>query len=157
MSQIPEDLVPIPTQPWDTRPDALPLDTEECRTAIWMHQGNITNAAKHLKINPQRLRNYVKKSPYLSREMDEARETMLDKAEENIWDALESDDDVRRDNMTKFVYNTFGRVRGFGQGSTNVKVDVNASGPISISWDNGQALSSPENMGDVIEGTLADE
>lgn len=156
MASLPENLQPIPTQPWDKRPDSLPLDVEECRTALWKYQGNVTNAAKHLKISPARMRTFIKKSPYLTREMQEAKEMMLDKAEENIWDALESDDDVRRDSMTKFVYNTFGRLRGFGQGASS-KVEVNTGGGnVVITWADGNTLGQSSEVPNTIEGEIVD-
>ena len=66
---VPSDLVTLPTMTYSEMPPELPLDIEECRTAICMAAGNITEAAKLLKITSIRLRAFVKKSPYLSAEM----------------------------------------------------------------------------------------
>jgi hypothetical protein len=52
----PTDLMPLPTMPYDERPMSLPLDVEECRTALWRVRGNVTEAAKLIKVHPNRLR-----------------------------------------------------------------------------------------------------
>ena len=59
---VPADLVALPTMPYSERPLELPLDTEECRTALWMVSGNVTEAAKLLKISRKKL--YAKIAKY---------------------------------------------------------------------------------------------
>src|SRR5207342_3708218 len=105
--------------PYSERPIELPLDTEECRTAIWMAAGNITEAAKVLKVTSIRLRNFVKKSPYLSAEMQEAADRVVDIAEANVLDALQDElDPSRRDTMSRFVLTNIGKHRGWGAGNS---------------------------------------
>lgn len=143
MTVMPNDLVPLPTAPWDSRPDALPLDVEECRTAIWKVRGNITNAASLLKISPERLRRFVKSSPRLSAEMQEAQEQLLDVAEDNLYDALtDADDAQRRDNMTKFVLKELGGNRGYGTGTKGITIKTpgTGSGSFTFSWDDGESF-----------------
>lgn len=126
--------------PWDSRPDALPLDVEECRTALWRCQGNVTKAAQMLKVNPSRLRRFVANSPRLSEEIVEAQDQLLDKAEENVAEALEDvEDKQRRDNMSRFVIQQLGARRGYGPKGNGITLHANGkSGTFKISWGDGE-------------------
>lgn len=133
--EIPADLQPLPTTPWDERPTELPLDVEECRTALWLYRGNIGDAAEALKVRSARLRNFVKNSEYLTREMAEAREILKDIAEKNVYDALtDAADSGRRDSMSRFVLSTIGKDRGFGNGSGGINVPQ-GKGRMVVMWD----------------------
>jgi hypothetical protein len=141
---LPADLVSLPTSPWDERPTELPLDVEECRTAIWMARGNITKAAEIMKVTSQRLRRFVDASPRLSAETLEAKEGLVDRAEEVVHDALNDvNDPGRQDSMARFVLASQGRKRGWGNGAGGVKV-INPTGPINISWGDGSQISGPQ-------------
>lgn len=150
---IPNDLVALPTMPYSERPPELPLDPEECRTAIWMAAGNITQAAKLLKITSIRLRNFVKKSPYLSSEMQEAADRVVDIAEANVLDALQDEQDPsRRDTMSRFVLTNIGKHRGWGTGSPNVNVKNSVGGTIIVQWADGTSFGNSETIeGEVID------
>jgi hypothetical protein len=142
---IPIDLVALPTAPYTERPVELPLDTEECRTAIWMAAGNISDAAKLLKITSIRLRNFVKKSPYLSAELQEAADRLVDIAEKNVLDALMDElDPSRRDTMSRFVLSSIGKQRGWGSGQGSVNVKNTAGGTIVVQWADGTSFNSEE-------------
>lgn len=155
MSSIPDDLVPLPTMPYDERPPSLPLDVEECRTAIWRTRGNVTQAAALLKIPSNRMRKFIKNSPYLSEELRESLERLVDIAQDVIYDALtDRDDPQRQDTMARFVAVGIGKDRGFGS-ATAGGVTINApKGNISISWGDGSKISGPEESAKVIEGTV---
>lgn len=153
MTQIPENLIPLPTAPYDQRPASMPLDVEECRTAIWRTAGNVTRAAGLLKVPSQRLRTFIKSHDRLKREVEEASEQVLDKAEDVVRDAL--DDPDRADAMARFVLQTKGRSRGWGNGSGNGVV-VNSSGPIQISWADGTQLRGGDDA-KTIEGVVVDD
>lgn len=142
----PTDLIPLPTMPYDERPDALPLDIEECRTALWMVRGNIKAAADILKIPPKRLRKYVKDSPRLSAEVEEAREQLLDVAEDVVFEALNDTADTgRQDAMARFTLLNLGGSRGYGQkGSAGINLNL-PKGKISISWEDGTSLTGEDN------------
>lgn len=143
MDGLPTDLVPLPTMPYDKRPDALPLDIEECRTAIWLERGNITLAADRLKVRSSRLRAFVKNSPRLQEECDEAREQLQDIAEDIAYEALtDAGDSGRRDSMARFVMGSLGKTRGFGQSGGNININ-GPKGPITIKWGDGTTLSAP--------------
>lgn len=151
---IPDDLVALPTMPYSERPLELPLDTEECRTALWMANGNVTEAAKLLKITSIRLRNFVKKSPYLTAEMQEATDRLVDIAESNVREALEdSGDPARRDTMSRFVLSNVGKARGWGTGGGSVNVKNTAGGTIVVQWGDGTQLGDDKPDNDVIDVT----
>ncbi len=140
---IPDDLKPLSTMPWNERPDALPLEVEECRTAIWRSGGNITEAASLLRISPTRLRTFVRNSPYLSAEVKEVQERLLDISEEVVYEALtDTEDAARRDTMARFALTNLGGERGYGQkGGVNLKLPN--KGVVSISWDDGSTITGP--------------
>lgn len=141
---VPNDLVALPTMPYSERPVELPLDTEECRTALWMAAGNVSEAAKILKVTSIRLRNFVKKSPYLTGEMAEAHDRIVDIAEANVRDALTDElDPSRRDTMSRFVLTNIGKHRGWGtSASGGVTVKNSAGGTIVVQWADGSTFNS---------------
>lgn len=159
MSELPTDLVPLPTAPYDERPVELPLDIEECRTALWMKRGNISEAAKLIKTSPARFRRFVQSSPRLMEEVKEAQQQLVDMAEDVAYEALTDEDPSRRDSMARFVMSNLGKDRGYGTangGGVNVNLP---KGRIRIEWADGSSLSA-ESMPDgppekVIEGSLA--
>lgn len=142
-NNLPVDLTPLPTMPYNQRPAELPLDIEECRTAIWRMRGNITKAAELLKVPSKRLRDFVKRSPYLSAEQAEANEQLKDIAEDVIYEALTdtSEDYSRRDAMAKFVMLGVGKDRGYGSGGgASVSIKNTAGGTINIAWADGTSI-----------------
>ena len=136
--QVPEDLVPIPTQPWDERPNSLPLNVEECRTALWLARGNISIAAEQLKVAVSRLRNFVNNSARLKAEQNEAREQLADRAEAIVDEALhDQTDSGRRDSMAKYVLNSaFAKDRKYGNSATP-GLTVQSKGPVLVQWASG--------------------
>jgi len=153
---IPSDLVALPTMPYSERPLELPLDVEECRTALWMASGNVTEAAKLLKVASIRLRNFVKKSPYLSAEMQEAADRVVDIAESNVLNALTDElDPSRRDTMSRFVLTNIGKHRGWGTNAPNVNVKNSAGGTIIVQWADGTSFNSDQPK--EIDGEVVDD
>lgn len=147
VQQLPQDLVPLPTAPYDVRPTSLPLDRDECRTALWMARGNITVAADILKTDSGRLRKFVKNSPFLSAELAEASEQIKDTAESVVYEALTDESDkARKDGMAKFVLTNIGRDRGYGQagksGGVNLKLP---QGNFTITWADGSGIVGNDN------------
>lgn len=139
--KAPTDLVPLPSMPYDVRPVELPLDIEECRTALWRCNGNITKASQLLKISSLRLRNFIKKSPYLSAEATEALEQIKDLAEEIVVEALQdTEDKSRQDAMAKFVLLGPGKDRGYGAGAPKVTINNQKGASISIAWADGTVV-----------------
>src|SRR6476620_2968981 len=143
--------------PYSERPVELPLDIEECRTALWMASGNITQAAVILKVTSIRLRNFVKKSPYLTSEMAEAHDRIVDIAEANVKDALTDElDPSRRDTMSRFVLSNIGKGRGWGTGASGgVNIKNTAGGTIVVQWADGSTFggeAEAPDQGEVIDG-----
>lgn len=151
---VPSDLVALPTMPYSERPNELPLDVEECRTAIWMAAGNITEAAQILKVTSIRLRNFVKKSAYLSAEVQEAADRLVDIAEANVKEALTDPLDAsRRDTMSRYVLSNIGKARGWGTaGGGSVNIKNSAGGTIIVQWEDGTQLGK-EEKGEIIDVT----
>lgn len=142
MAELPTDLIALPTMPYDERPVALPLDVEECRTALWISRGNVTKAAEKLKISPGRLRRFIKNSPRLVEEQREAQEQLVDIAEDVAYEALTDEEDAgRRDQMARYVMTNLGRDRGYSNGSGGVQLNL-PKGKINIQWADGSSLSA---------------
>lgn len=136
--QLPRDLIPLPTMPYDTRPDSLPLDVEECRTAIWRARGNVTVAADILKVTSHRLRGFITRSPFLSAQLQEAKEQLKDIAEDVVYQALTDEEDKgRQDAMARFVLQGIGKDRGWGSGGTKVQVNNSQGGTVIVGWQDG--------------------
>jgi len=154
---IPNNLIPLPTMPYDQRPIEIPLDVEECRTAIWRAKGNVSRAAEILKVPSSRLRNFIQRSPYLTRELRESLELHVDKAEEIVDEALNDEDDKsRRDQMARFVLGSqVARQRGWGNGvqQPGMKID-NKGGMIVVQWADGTKFDG--NDVNTIEGETVD-
>lgn len=153
-SNVPDNLVALPTMPYDERPLELPLNVEECRTAIWMASGNVTDAAKLLKVPSIRLRQFIKKSAYLTSELQESAEQLVDIAEKNVKDALLDDQDPsRRDTMSRFVLTNIGKSRGWGSGNSAGGVNVKQTGgTLIVQWADGTTFSA--NDGKTIDGEV---
>lgn len=146
--QVPVNLVPLPTMPWDVRPEELPLTVDEARTALWKAEGNITKAAQILKVDSARLRRYISNSPRLSAEMEEAKNQILDRAEEVIVEALNDlDDVVRRDSMAKYVTTNLGKKRGYGNTSPGGVTINNHGGKMVVQWGDGSAIAGSDDGG----------
>lgn len=158
MSELPLDLIPLPTAPYSERPTSLPLDVEECRTAIWLVRGNITEAAKLIKVTPLRLRTFVNKSPYLSAEMQEAKDQLVDVAEAVVYEALTDEEDKsRKDTMARYVLSAQGKHRGWGTSSAGLKINNNAGGTIIVSWQDGQTFGEESSVrNDTTQGDVVD-
>ena len=157
MADFPSDLQPIPTQPWDERPDSLPLQVEEVRTALWLESGSIAKAAIRLKVTANRLRRFIQNSPRLLAEQNEAREQLADRAEEVVKEALfDPVDASRRDSMAKYVLSSIGRLRGYGTGPGK-QININSEGGnILIQWADGSSITTPDEGGVIIEGEATD-
>lgn len=142
--------------PFDERPVALPLDVEECRTALWLERGNVTKAAQRLKTPPHRLRTFIKNHPRLADEQREAQQQLVDIAEDVAYEALTDEADPgRRDQMARFVMSNLGQDRGYGKTGGNVNVNL-GKGNFNISWADGSSFSV-ENDSKTIEHQEAAE
>lgn len=155
-NNFPIDLKPLPTTPYDERPDSVPLDVEEVRTALWIFKGNVTEAAARLKVTSLRLRNFIRGSARLTAELRECNDQLVDIAREVVAEALTSEDDSRKDTMARFVLTNLGAEAGFGAAKgKGVSLNLPSKGRISISWADGPSFDAADTEeGDVIEGEV---
>lgn len=150
-AHLPNDLIPLPTMPYDERPDSLPLQVEECRTALWRVRGNASKAAELLKVSSSRLRRFINNSPYLLSEQKEAQEILKDIAEDVVYEALTDEDDKgRKDAMARFVLQGIGKDRGYGSGQPKVEINNGKGGTVIVGWADG-TMFQPEPQGQVID------
>jgi hypothetical protein len=138
--------------PYNQRPAELPLVIEECRTALWRCRGNVTKAAEMLKIPSKRLRDFVKKSAYLSAEVQEATEQLVDLAQDVVYEALiDTEDKGRQDSMAKFVLTGPGKARGFGTGAPTINVKSSGGGTVIVGWQDGTMFNPEPQAAKVID------
>lgn len=155
MTEFPNDLLPLPTAPYSERPISEPLVVEECRTSLWLVRGNITEAAKLLKVTSLRLRQFVNKSPYLLSEMQEAKDQIVDVAETVVYEALTDEDDKgRKDTMSRYVLSNLGRHRGWGTTQTGINIKNTQGGTIVVQWADGSTFGeAPQEELEMIDVT----
>jgi hypothetical protein len=55
------EYTPLPYFPWLSRPETVPLDEEECATAIYLAEGRLDHAAALLKVEPKQLRKAIRR------------------------------------------------------------------------------------------------
>jgi hypothetical protein len=58
----PDEFVPLPYWPWDSRPETLPLSVDESETALFLANGDLQGAADLLKVTVQQLQKLVRKT-----------------------------------------------------------------------------------------------
>ena len=61
------EFLPLPYFGWLERPHNLPLDVDDCATAIFLEEGNVKKAADRLRVTPARLSQTIRKSLRLQR------------------------------------------------------------------------------------------
>lgn len=138
-TELPADLLQLGYRSGN-HPIDEPLDTEECRTALWMSAGNVTQASKLLKTTSARLGNLVRRNPYLAEERAKAAELAVDRAEAVILEALADDEPARRDDAARFVLTHAGRIRGWARDGATPALNMSFAGAspggggISIRW-----------------------
>ena len=96
--------------------------------------GNIAQAADVLGVPSRDFRFMVRMTPALTAVVDEASELHCDKAESILRDALESENELRRDVASRFVLNGKGAMRGWAR---NLQPAVTIAQPpreIVIKW-----------------------
>jgi hypothetical protein len=98
---LPDDLV-VPIR-GAAHSDSDPLEARDVRSALWLCAGDIRRAAERLGVPSARVRSFVRNSPWIQEELDEARERILDRAEAVLHEALFSDDPKRRDSAARYI------------------------------------------------------
>jgi hypothetical protein len=101
---------------------------------------NVTDAAAELAVPAGDLRRLLWAKPQLQEQAFEVAEARLDKAEKNVYEALDSEDSRRRDAASFFVIRNTARAKRRGwltsaSAGAEVSMSVNAPTRIVISWD----------------------
>ena len=104
------------------------------RSALWLCAGDVSKAAKRLGVSSGRIRAFVKNSPWIAAEVAEARERILDRAEQVLFEALFSDDPKRRDSAARYILtkSQMGRSRLYAL-TEHLQLDPKADRPV-IRW-----------------------
>jgi hypothetical protein len=92
-----EEFIPLPFYPFNERPASMPLDPDECATAIHIAKGDIPAAAALLKVPEFKLNRQIRHHPRLVRVRDEALEIVHNRAASEYIQALDSPSDRRRE------------------------------------------------------------
>lgn len=91
------EFIPLPYYAWDERPTTLPLDPDECATAIHIAQGDIPKAAALLKVSQHLLERELRRHPRLVRILNEELQLAVSRSRSEYLSALTSDNDRRRE------------------------------------------------------------
>lgn len=146
--RMPDNLEPLGHRESDYPAD-IPLDPEQCRTALWLSAGNIGRAAVLLRTSAARLGSLVRRDAHLAEERAQASEMAIDRAEGVILDALDDQDPVRRDDAARFVLVHAGRQRGWSRdgGAAGINVAFSgspgAAGAVQIRWQTREEATAP--------------
>ena len=147
-SDIEAEFQPLPHFPWNKRPPHLPLDIEECATALYLAEGVIGRAAERLKVEPLKLTRQIARSPRLTRLHGELVSLLNDKVHEEYIRAFADEDDRRREWAASKVSNTKGfQAHPLAPNANNPQgLPVGSNGPTSrIDYQLG-AIPSPLTM-----------
>lgn len=130
---LPNDLV-APYKSAHQLANEEPLTARDVRSALWLCAGDIPKAAQRLGIPIARVRAFADKSAWVREELHEARERILDRAEEILYEALFSDDPGRRDSAARYILtkSQSGRAR-FHALTDHLQLDPKAYRPV-IRW-----------------------
>lgn len=101
---------------------------DEVKTALYEANGLIRVAAAMLAISPQALRARIKRNAELQNVLSEAREQIVDKAEESLWDCIKNRDPW----AVALVLKTLGKSRGYVE---RQEVAGKDGGAIVVDWD----------------------
>ena len=89
--------LPLPDYHWDYRPLTLPLDEEECATALHLTHGHLSQAAHRLRVSSTRLNRAIKQSARLQTLLRDLSEVFVaDSYGEAIHALYDSASDNRR-------------------------------------------------------------
>jgi hypothetical protein len=149
VSEHDQEFAPLPYFPWDERPSTLPLDQDECATALHLSQGHLPRAASLLKVPLIRLNRMLKHSPRLQRVFSESAELIVARAFSKYIDALDAEDARRQEwGATKIMQSRAAMGHLFSPAppantASNIAVNAEAR-TVTFRWADGQSLSTPE-------------
>jgi hypothetical protein len=131
---LPDDLV-APYESAHRLANEEPLTARDVRSALWLSAGDTSKAAQRLGVPSARVRAFADKSEWIREELHEARERILDQAEEILYEALFSDDPKRRDSAARYILtkSQTGRARLHAL-TDHLQLDPKADRPTTIRW-----------------------
>jgi hypothetical protein len=138
--------------------DIVPIEPEfdqvEIRDLLIELDGNVTEAAKSMGVDPQRLRAYVNAMPILKRAIEETLEQGVDQAISVLFEGLRDQQSFQNRYYAakEFLRSSAGKKRGFGpretaQGQIEVRKDQSGQNTIVLRW-----LEPPGEGATIIEG-----
>ena len=96
-SEHDQEFTPLPFYPFTERPVTLPLDPDECATAIHLAQGDLPKASDLLKVPQFKLEREVRRHPNLARILNEELQIAVSRSRSELLTALASPNDRRRE------------------------------------------------------------
>src|SRR6516162_3540511 len=116
-------------------PSCANISIELAQQVLAESWGNISAAADALGVPSRHFRMFVRTTPALAAVAEEAGELYCDKAEGILRDALESENELRRDVAARFVLSGKGAPRGWSRPSSPaVTIGEQPSRQIVIRW-----------------------
>lgn len=94
---------------------------------ITKYRGNLSKISDEMKQGRTAVQNYIRSNSILTLRMQEVREAIVDKAEDNIFDDVDSTDAQARRSASHLVVSTLGRERGW-----TTRVDLSMKEPIQV-------------------------
>jgi hypothetical protein len=126
---------------------------DEVAAAIYLHNGNVTQAAKALGYAAQPFRERIRRIPMLKAAMDECLEHAVDAAMSVLWEAMQSEHvGIRLSAAKEFLRTEAAKRRGFTQRDSQVSINIAQVQPVEIAW-----LDDKEEEPKLIEGAAEDE
>ena len=136
-SETDREFLPLPYIPYDERPVTVPLDVEECATALYICGGKLSKAADRLKVDKLRLQRVIDRSPRLQRLHKELYEVYVHDSAEVVIDAIYADDPrVRYAAATKVLSSKAAAAHPFspsGDGAPSLTIN-NDNREITFHW-----------------------
>jgi hypothetical protein len=122
------DVIPFPEKQFDQ---------DEIRALLMRLDGDVTQAAKELRVDPERLRAYVYGMPALKRAIDETLAQGVDEAVSVLYAALRDQASFQNRYYAakEFLRSEAGRRRGFGpREQAALEIKPNAPATLTLKW-----------------------
>lgn len=101
---------------------------QEVIDTIFKYYGNLSNVANALESTWQQVQVYLRKRPNVKQAVLDAREKILDIAEDKMIQLIQSEDNRVALEAAKFVLHSVGRSRGYCGDAPAMQVNVQSSG-----------------------------
>ena len=114
----------------EKRDASLPISKRfaktEVRDIIRTFYGNFSDICRTLECTRSQFEAYLDRQPDLRKDMSDAKESLVDRAENVMASLMESENDSVRQKTAEFILKTLGKGRGWGQDPTT-QVNVSSS------------------------------